>query len=786
MGERETGLIGRLLQRVRGVPVEVAPRRLRRSVDRILARGEAMVALDDDALATRGRELGRRVAEGVGKRAQVEEVFAVVREAARRTVGMEPFPVQLLAGLALHEGAVVEMATGEGKTLAAVAPACLAAWRGRGVRVLTFNDYLARRDADWMGPIYRFLGLEVEAVQAEQSSDERRAAYRADVTYATAREAGFDFLRDQLVLEPEDRVQGERAAAIVDEADSLLVDEARVPLVIAGRDDDTRFEPGELLRLVRSLERGRHLELDEGGRNVFLTDEGLATAEARLGCGPLHDGRNRDLLTGLQVVLHAEVLLRRDVDYILRDGRIELVDEFTGRVREDRRWPDGLHAALQAKEGVEVEAEGRVLGSITLQHYLAGYEHLAGMTATAQPAAEELEAFYGLRTVVVPPNRDCVRVDHPDRVFTHREAKEAALVREIAGSRTDGRPVLVGTASVEASERLAGLLQREDVPCQVLNARNDEQEADVIAGAGAPGAVTISTHMAGRGTDIRLGGADEAARDRALALGGLYVIGTHKHESRRIDDQLRGRAGRQGDPGESRFFVALDDDLIARHGVLELIPERHRPARRQGAVDDPVVGREIDRAQRIVEGQNFDIRRTLWRYSSVVEEQRRILGDWRQGILDGVAERGVAEESCPGRWAELVAAVGEAETRRAERRLRLLAIDRAWADQLARIADIREGVHLHGLQNTNPFLLGWGPLNEFNKQITESFQELLAGLDPQVAADFAGLVLREDGIDLTAGARGPGATWTYVVNDDPFENALARVMKRFRETLRRS
>lgn len=786
MGESGPGLFQRVLHRVRGVPVEVAPGRLRRQVERIVAQRDAMRGLDDRALAERGREVAEAVGEGKLARRTVADAFALVREVSRRTLGLEPYPVQLLAGLALHEGTVAEMATGEGKTLAAVAPACLLAWEGRGVHLLTFNDYLARRDAAWMGPIYRFLGLRVAALQADLGPAERREAYLADVTYGTAREAGFDFLRDQLALEPGDRVQRGRAAAIVDEADSLLIDEARVPLVIAGRDDEMRFDPGELVQIVRSLEGGRHLEVDEGRRNVFLTDEGIAFVEARLGCGRLHDGGNRELLTRLQVVLHAEVLLQRDVDYILRDGRVELVDEFTGRVREDRRWPDGLHAALQAKEGVDIDPEGRVLGSITLQHYLAGYEHLSGMTATARPAAEELKAFYGLGTVVVPPNRSCVREDRPDRVFTHRGAKEAALVGEIADCRGARRPVLVGTASVEASEGLAGALERAGVPCRVLNARNDEREAEVIAAAGALGAVTISTNMAGRGTDIRLGGANEEDRDAVVGLGGLYVIGTHKHESRRVDDQLRGRAGRQGDPGESRFFVSLEDELIARHGVVELIPERHRPGRQEGPVDDSVVGREIDRAQRIVEGQNFDIRRTLWRYSSVVEEQRRILSEWRERVLVEGDVRPVAEERCAEHRSRLLERFGEDEVQRAERHLTLWAIDRAWADQLTLVADIREGVHLHGLQNTNPFLLGWGPLNEFNKQITEAFQDLLAGIDDRVAAAFAGLSADGDSLDPgVRGPGGPGATWTYLVHDDPFESALIRVMRRFRSALGR-
>jgi preprotein translocase subunit SecA len=503
-----------------------------------------------------------------------------VREAAQRTLGLRPRDVQVVAALALSRGKVVEMLTGEGKTLAAVIPAFLNALAGKGVHVLTFNDYLARRDAEWMGPIYRLLGLSVGYIQGGMARAERQRAYLADVTYVTAKEAGFDHLRDLLANEPQDLVHRPFHFALVDEADSLLVDEARVPLVIAGSALRGSSSAERLAALVTSLEPSRHFDTDEYGRNVELTEAGLLRVEEELGCGNLLAEENYALLTELNCALHARVLLRRDVDYIVRSGRIELVDEFTGRVVADRHWPDGLQAALEAKEGLPRRPDGRILGSITLQHFLGTYPRLCGMTGTAQDAARELEEFYGLRVVVVPPHRPVARVDHPDVVFTHKEAKEKALVEEIGRTHAAERPVLVGTLTIEESERLASRLQSAGVPCDVLNARNDAREAEIVAPAGALGAVTISTNMAGRGTDIRLGGPDGADRERVDELGGLYVIGTSRHESHRVDLQLRGRAGRQGDAGESRFFVSLEDDLLVRYGVRRLLPERLVPKRR--------------------------------------------------------------------------------------------------------------------------------------------------------------------------------------------------------------
>ncbi len=533
----------------------------------------------DSELAALGAEIRAAAAAALPRQSVRPRAYALVREAARRTLGLRPFDVQIVAALAMDDGAVVEMQTGEGKTLAAVMPAALNALTGRGVHVLTFNDYLAERDAAWMGPVYGALGLTARHVQQGMTPAARREAYAADVTYVTAKEAGFDHLRDLLAVDPRDIVHRPFHFAILDEADSLMIDEARVPLVIAGSVDRVDSSAASLAALVRSLERGVHFDTDEYERDVELTDEGTAHVEKALGCGNLHDEKNYRLLTGLNCALHALVLLRRDVDYIVRSGRIELVDEFTGRVVDDRHWPDGLQAALEAKEGIRRSSDGCVLDSLTLQHFLRGYPRVCGMTGTARDAAWELQQTYGVEVVVIPTNRPAIRIDQPDVVFTHREAKERAVVDEIRRAATSGRPVLVGTFTIEESERLAAHVRSAGLACEVLNARNDAAEARIVAKAGAPGAITIATNMAGRGTDVRLGGEDEAEHDRVAALGGLYVIGTNRHESHRVDLQLRGRAGRQGDPGESRFFLSLDDDLMVKFGVRNLIPQRFIPTR---------------------------------------------------------------------------------------------------------------------------------------------------------------------------------------------------------------
>ncbi len=726
-------------------------------LEEVRRREPSLLEASDDMLHEEGASLRRRAREGVAPDALLPEAAALFREIAHRQVGLRPFDVQIIAGAALLEGRVVEMQTGEGKTLAAVLPAILEALGGEGVHLLTFNDYLATRDAAWMGPIYRAFGLRVAALREGMGTAERAEAYGADVTYGTAREAGFDLLRDSLVRRPEERAQRPFHFAIVDEADSILIDEARIPLVIAGQRESSETSLSRIADVVRGLEPEVDWERDHGARNVFLTELGWDHVEEALDCGDLHDEESYLLLTEVSQALHAHVLLERDVDYIVRDGQIEIVDEFTGRVVDDRRWPDGLQAAVEAKEGLSVRLGGRILGSITLQHDLELYPKLAGMTATAVPSAEELEETYGLKVVVIPPNQECCRIDRRDVVFSHREAKHAAMVEVIAEEHERGRPVLVGTGSVEESEALATSLRSAGLAVVVLNAKNDEAEAAVIADAGALGALTISTNMAGRGTDIRLGGEDEATREQVLELGGLLVLGTTRHESARIDDQLRGRAGRQGDPGESQFFISLEDPLMVRFGLEELVPKLWWPPRQRAPVENPVIRRAIARLQRIVEGQNADIRRTLLRYTTLLERQRRKLRERRQRVLACEAdalwpETGEAQHRLEDR-------LGVAGATDLARAVGLAQIDRGWEEHLAWVSELREGIHLIQLS-------GGRPIDEFHRQIDLRFRALEEEIGEGVVETLSSIDLPAGEPSLeAAGLIGPSSTWTYLVDD---------------------
>ena len=730
--------------------------------------------LSDGDIRRRSESLRARARAGESRDALRVPLFALARETSRRVLGQRPFDVQLVAALALDDGQVIEMLTGEGKTLTAVMPAALNALTDRGVHVLTFNDYLARRDAEWMGPVYELIGLSVGHVQQGMPPVVRRAAYHADVTYVTAKEAGFDYLRDLLAMEVGSLVHRPFHFALVDEADSLMIDEARVPLVIAGSvERDVSLAP-RLAALVATLTPGVHFDTDEYGRDIELTEAGIEHIERVLGCGGLHSGDNIAILTELNCALHARVLLRRDVDYIVRDGRIEIVDEFTGRVVADRHWPDGLQAALEAKEGLERRPDGRILGSMTLQHFLRGYPRLCGMTGTARASAAELKQIYGLDTAVIPTHRAMVRVDREDMVFTHREAKDRAIVLEVTRAHATGRPVLVGTSTVTESESLAAHLRATGVRCQVLNAKNDAEEALIVSRAGEVGAVTISTNMAGRGTDIRLGGAEQSAtseadHDRVAALGGLYVIGTNRHESGRVDLQLRGRAGRQGDPGESRFFVSLEDDLLVRFGIQGLIPKRLLAQRSDKPIDSPVVRREVARAQRIIEGQNFEIRRTLSRYAAVLEGQHRQLIERRQAILRGDDAPDIWELE-PDRRAALVEAASEDAVVLAEQAVTLGCIDRAWRDHLALCADLREGIHLVRLG-------GQDPLTHFTSEAIRTFSRIDEAIDEAVLAALANVRVAGGKLDLSAtGLKAPSSTWTYLINDDPFKNRIGAML----------
>jgi preprotein translocase subunit SecA len=768
-----------LLHRVRSGSIEFSIKPYQRQLENINNLQDRLRRSSDAQLQSDAASLRQRILAGQSRSDTVCEAFALVREAADRTLHMRPYDVQMLAALVLHEGKVAEMQTGEGKTLAAVPAAFLASLAGQGVHVLTFNDYLARRDAQWMEPVYRFLGATVGHIQPGMTTAQRQAGYASDVTYITAKEAGFDFLRDQICMSTSQLVQRPLHYAIVDEADSILIDEARVPLVIAGQADELDVDIRHLADVVRQLDPARDYAVDGSWRNVNFTADGLDRIEQVLASGNLHSQRNLELLTRLNLALQAEVQLHRDVDYLVRDGRIELIDEFTGRVAENRRWPYGLQAAMEAKEGVPVQPDGMILGSITLQHFLAQYERLAGMTGTAVEAADELLDFYRLKVVPIPTHRPGVRRDEPDLVFQTKAAKQRALVAEIARVHGAGGPILVGTASVKESEDLAKALEAAHVTCHVLNAKNDEAEARIVADAGAAGAVTISTNMAGRGTDIRLGGRDEQGRDAVLAVGGLYVIGCNRHESRRIDNQLRGRCGRQGDPGRSRFFISLEDDLVTRYGVGQLDGFR-AAADADGLISsDPQLTHRVAHSQRVIEGETFEIRRTLRRYAAVVERQRREFAARRQAILRGDVTLTLLSTRAADRCGDIASRYGEDVLHQAERQLTLHFMNRGWAEHLAHVAEIRDQIHLFSMGGLNP-------LDEFHRQINQAFNQLGASVDEAVLAAFEHAAFSAKGIDLaTEGLSGPSSTWTYMINDTPMGDALDRITQGIKRRLSR-
>ena len=728
--------------------------------------GIKLVSSSDCGLIEMSRDLKNRVCNGDTSEKLLVEAFALVRETSRRVLGLYPFDVQVMAGVALHRGKIVEMQTGEGKTLAAVMPAYLNALSGKGVHVLTFNDYLAKRDAEWMGPIYEFLGLTIGYVQEGMSVSERQEAYSSDITYVTAKESGFDYLRDFLCMEKEKLVLRPFHYAIVDEVDSILIDEARIPLVIAGEIAGDKENEVPISEIVRELKLGDDYKINQNGRNVYLTDSGLLHVEEEFECSNLYDQNNLELLAKLNCTLHAGILLERDKDYIVRNRKIEIIDEFTGRIADKRHWPDGLQEAVEAKEGLIPETKGMIMGSIALQHLLGLYPRISGMSGTAAIAVEEFREFFGLDVVVIPTNKPCLRVDHPDLIFTHIEAKHKALVSEVKRVHETGQPILIGTGSVEESERLATELWKVGVECQVLNAKNDEMEAKVIKRAGDFGAVTVSTNMAGRGIDIQLGSKTELERNRVLALGGLYVIGTNRHESLRIDNQLRGRAGRQGDTGKSKFFVSLEDDLIKKYNIAKEIPVKNLPSQQDGPVDDLIVRRELTRGQKVVEGYNSDIRKQLWKYSFIIERQRRIIHSKRQDILMDKVPLELLSTKASERYLTLCSRVGEKVLWKVEKQITLFYINKCWAEYLDHIADIREGLHLAVIGKQDP-------LYEFLKSVIEAFDELVDRIDGEIIRTFNVVEINEDGIDMDKeGLKGPSSTWTYLIDDnsDQFSN----------------
>ena len=805
-------------------------------------------ALSDEELRGKTAEFKARLASGETLDALLPEAFAVVREAGKRVLGMRHFDVQLIGGMVLHDGKIAEMRTGEGKTLVATLPCYLNALKGNGVHVITVNDYLANRDAEWMGRLHRFLGLTVGVNLSQMPHDDKQAAYASDITYGTNNEFGFDYLRDNMVYAAADRVQRKLSFAIVDEVDSILIDEARTPLIISGQAEDHTDLYVRMNQVAPMLTRCQEENgpgdywVDEKAHQVLLTEEGHEHAEEILGRvgllagGSLYDAANILLIHHLYAALRAHTLFLRDQQYVVQNGEVIIVDEFTGRLMSGRRWSDGLHQAVEAKEGVAIQNENQTLASITFQNYFRMYGKLAGMTGTADTEAYEFQQIYGLETVVIPTNLPMVREDLNDQIFRTADEKFAAIIADIRACREKGQPVLVGTTSIENSELLSNLLDREKLPHQVLNAKQHAKEAEIVVQAGRPGMITIATNMAGRGTDIVLGGSitkqldairddesvdaqtkeDRAAalradwqklHDQVVAAGGLHIIGSERHESRRIDNQLRGRSGRQGDPGSSRFFLALDDPLlrIFAGDRLKAIMDRLKMPEGE-AIEHPMVSRSLESAQRKVEGRNFDIRKQLLEYDDVANDQRKVIyaqrnelletediGEtitaMRHGVLTDTFRRHVPADSVEEQWdlpalekelaAELlltvpvadwvkneptlnddvilkriieqadaayqakVELVGASAFRPFERNVMLQSLDTHWREHLAALDHLRQGIHLRGYAQKNP-------KQEYKREAFELFQMLLDSVRAEVTRLLVTVQVRTEDVQETA------------------------------------
>jgi len=775
-------------------------------------------SLSDDALRAKTDEFRARLSDGATLDDIQAEAFAVVREAAQRVLGQRHYDVQVIGAAALHSNSIAEMRTGEGKTLASTMPVYLNALSGEGSHVVTVNDYLARRDSEWMGGVHRFLGLTVGLIQADMQPDERRPAYGADITYGTNNEFGFDYLRDNMAMDPKYMVQRGHNYAIVDEVDSILIDEARTPLIISGRVGESAKWYRDFARIVVRLQDEVHYEVDEGKRQVITTEGGVTQVEQFLGIENMYDHTNVDLIHHLDAALKAKALYKRDIDYVVANGEVKIVDEFTGRILEGRRYSEGLHQAIEAKEGVRIKEENQTLATITLQNYFRLYDKLAGMTGTALTEAGEFNEIYGLEVVVVPTNMPIARADEPDLVYMTEDSKFKALTEDLVERHASGQPVLVGTISIDNSERLSAVLKKQGIPHEVLNAKQHEREGTIIAQAGELGAVTVATNMAGRGVDIRLGGNPEAkaaqevrkrgiepddpeyeaAYDEAFStlktetdaemqkvieLGGLYVLATERHDSRRIDNQLRGRSGRQGDPGESRFYLSLEDDLMRRFAT-----DRVQSIMRRLKIPDDVpieakmVSNAIERAQRQVESQNFEIRKNVLKYDEVMNLQREVIYDWRQRVLTGrdtedlvrdwidevvdiEVNNSLTEDVPPDQWdvedlhkritvvfptrlsfdkliesrdevddviarvgadaQELYTArgeqLGETLLRTLERTVVLSIVDNKWREQLAELDYLRSGVGLRAMGQRDP-------LTEYQRESYDMFADMVDGV----------------------------------------------------------
>ncbi len=767
-------MILNFLTKVFGSKNERELKKLQPFVDQINSLEPEIKALSDDQLRAQTAKFKERVDQGETLESVLPEAFATVREASVRTLNMRHFDVQLVGGIVLHQGKIAEMKTGEGKTLAATLPAYLNALTGKGVHIITVNDYLAKRDTEWMGAIYKFLGLSVGTIMHGLDDAERQAAYSSDITYGTNNEFGFDYLRDNMKFDRESLVQGTLNFAIVDEVDSILIDEARTPLIISGPAEKSTDLYYQVNGLIPRLKKEQHYTIDEKARTVVLTEEGVAKCEQLIKVDNLYDPKYIELLHHINQALKAHTLFKRDVDYIVKSGEVIIVDEFTGRLMPGRRYSEGLHQALEAKEGVRIENENQTLATITFQNYFRMYTKLAGMTGTADTEATEFKKIYNLDVMVIPTNMPMIRHDFPDVIYKTRREKFEAALDEIEELHQKGQPVLVGTISIDVSEDLSKKLKKRGIPHSVLNAKNHEKEAEIIAMAGQKGAVTISTNMAGRGTDIVLG---QGVTD----LDGLHILGTERHESRRIDNQLRGRSGRQGDPGSSRFYLALEDDLLRIFGGERITGFMEKIGMQEGEpIEHNMISRAIENAQARVEGHNFEIRKTLLEYDDVMNQQREVIYRQRREALDGkslkssilemirdkadeIADAFTDERSLPEEWdwkglkaavykqfnfrlnsldeqildglkrdglADVIveaatdvydqreASIGADEFRHLERMVMLQTVDNLWKDHLLSMDHLKEGIGLRGYAQQNPLIV-------YKKEGYEMFQSMI-------------------------------------------------------------
>ena len=717
-------------------------------------------ACSEDELFNMSDKLRHKAKNGEKLDKLMFQAFALVKEAVKRTLGLNLFDEQIVAAIALFKENIIEMDTGEGKTLAAVLPAYLNSLEGEGVHILTFNDYLAKRDALWMKPIYDLLGVTVGYITEDFSKEERRDAYNCDITYICAKEAGFDYLRDFMATQKDMLVQREFNYAIVDEADSILIDEARIPLVIAGNVKRDNKLLAYTNSIAKEFTKDVDFEFNKYAEKVSLTEKGLLLAEKLLEIDNLYSEENTETLETLLSALYANFVLVKDKNYIVRNDDIEIVDEFTGRVAEKRQYPNILQDAVRMKEDIISDQKSTVLNSIPLQHFLSLYLKLAGMTGTANPAGDEFREYYDLDIVKIDPHEKCIRKDMPDYVFDTKESKLKFLIREIAEVNALGQPVLIGTGSVMESEELYKELKNIGIECNVLNAKNDEEEAKIIKNAGALKAVTVSTNMAGRGVDIKLGGEKQEDCEEVAGLGGLYVIGTNRNESRRIDNQLRGRSGRQGDPGISRFFVSLTDDMMVKYEIKNFLPKEGFDTDENGIITDRSVNNAVAWLQRRVESYNESARIQLLRYTYVIEQQRRLIHDKCMAVLNEKTEYNLLKENCKEKYDMVVDAFGEGLVNKCERDLTLYHIRKSWAEYIDYMEYEKEGIHLVIIGKKDP-------VNEYNRIAVDTFSKVQEEIDSNIIDTFWDSEIRKKGIDLASmGLEVPAATWTYLINEN--------------------